>query len=88
MENEIFADQNVSLFARKRIELTGITDVTSFTESSVEAEYSGGMIAVEGEELKIEEFSSESGRLTVCGTVNGFFYFGRARKNKRGFFGK
>ena len=80
-------EQNIILYNRKRIELTGISDVSAFSESEVEVEYPGGSIAIEGENLKIDGFSSETGVLNINGIINGFFYFGRAgkaRKNKRG----
>ena len=83
MNNEINIEQNVKLYNRKSIELTGISDVTAFSDSMVEAEYSDGCIAIEGIDLKIEEFSSETGLLKVCGVVNGFFYFSCMRKNKK-----
>ncbi len=89
MENDLYADHNVFLYCRKRIELTGISDVIAFSENEVEAEYAGGCISIEGEELKIDEFSSETGKLIVLGTVNGFLYYGRTpKKNKRGLFGR
>ncbi len=86
MNNETNIEQNVSLYNRKNLELTGISDVTAFSDTVVEAEYPGGCIAVEGSDLKIEEFSSESGKLRICGMVSGFFYFGHARKNKKSLF--
>lgn len=88
MDNELYFEQTINLLNRKRIELTSVTDVSAFTDTEVEAEYSGGAIAIEGEELKIEEFSSETGKLVICGKINGFFYFGRIKKNKRGLFGR
>ena len=80
-------EQNVILYNRKRIELTGITDVTAFSDTEVQIEYPGGSIAIEGEQLKIDGFSSDTGILYINGTVNGFFYFGnsfRSKRNKRG----
>ncbi len=84
MNSELNIEQNVCLYNRSSLELTGISDVTAFSDTVIEAEYSGGCIAVEGSDLKIEEFSSETGRLKVCGLVNGFFYYGNAKKTKKG----
>ena len=62
MEIENLVTHNAVLYNRNRIELTGISDVVSFSENSVEAEYGEGMIIVEGDNMKIEDFSGENGK--------------------------
>ena len=88
MDNMKVQEQNVILHNRKKIELSGITDVSAFSDCEVEVEYPGGAIAIEGEDLKIDGFSSETGHLCIIGTVSGFFYFGRSRKTKKNKRGK
>ncbi len=53
-------DQDVCLFSRKRMELSGIDEVESFTEEQITLSSSMGMIAVEGSGMKIESFSVET----------------------------
>ena len=85
MNNVSLNEQNVTLSGRAKMELSGVSDVESFTDTSVIAETSLGSISIDGEELKIESFSAETGRLVVVGKFDGFCYFGKESK-KRGFF--
>ena len=81
---------NVCIYDRTRAELTGISDVVGFTDSSVAATCKSGNISVEGKSLKIETFDSATGKLIISGTVNGLFYYGGAatdEKKKRRLFG-
>jgi len=80
------AQSNVFLYDRKKLELTGILDVSAFSDTSVEMSYSGGMIAVDGSDLKIDSFSSETGRICITGLVNSFCYYGKAPTQKNGIF--
>lgn len=72
---------------RTRLEVSGVTDVESFTDTSVIAISELGSISIDGEELKIESFSCDSGWLIVNGKLDGFYYFGRDKK-RRGFFSR
>ena len=87
MNGETVVDQSVHMSGRTRIELTGITDVESFSDTSVIACSSLGNISIDGEELKIESFSSDTGRLIVNGNLYGFCYFGREVR-RRGLFSR
>ena len=79
---------NAFIYNRQRIEITGVIDVISFSESNVEAEYSDGILVVDGKLLKIEEFSGDSGKLFISGEIDGFYYFSKNKKETRSFFGK
>ena len=83
MNNETEIDQSVHMSGRSRIELTGITDVESFSDTSVIACSSLGNISIDGEELKVESFSAETGRLIVNGNLDGFCYYGREVRRRR-----
>lgn len=87
MESENLSCHNAVLYNRSRIEMSGISDVIAFSENSVEAEYGEGTIIVEGENMKIEDFSGEYGKLTVVGRINGFYYFNRIKKEPKRLFG-
>lgn len=88
MDTENTNNHNAILYNRARIELSGIIDVISFSENTVEAEYGEGTVIVDGENMKIEDFSGESGRLAVIGRINGFYYFDKKRKETKRMLGK
>ncbi|MBQ2278768.1 MAG: sporulation protein YabP [Clostridia bacterium] len=67
--------QNVCLFSRRRMELTGIREVESFTDEQITAVSELGMIAVEGKNLKIESFHNEQGTLKINGEFDSFYYY-------------
>lgn len=82
-------DQDVILCSRKRMELSGIEEVESFSESEITAASALGRIAVCGSELKIESFSAETGKLVIRGSVDSFSYDGDdSDLSRRGFFGR
>jgi len=84
MNFENNAEQKIILVNRTNLELTGIRDVIAFTEAIIEAEYADGCVAVEGSDLKIVDFSAQTGSLNITGTVDGIYYYGNARRNKKG----
>ena len=48
-----------------------------------ETEVSFVSVSIEGENLKIEKFNSESGELVLTGTINGMFYFTKKTGKKK-----
>ena len=81
--------QDVCLFSRKRMELTGIEEVGSFTEEQIILSGIMGMIAIEGRGLKIENFSMEKKELSLCGEIDSFYYYEKKNSgDKKGFFSK
>jgi len=72
---------------RQFAELTGILDVESYQESGILLVSSLGEIAIDGDELKIECFSAETGRIRITGHIGGFFYNER-EKSRGGFFSR
>lgn len=66
---------DVCLFSRKRMELSGIEEVGSFTEEQIILSSSMGMIAIEGKGLKIENFSMEKAQLSISGEIDSFYYY-------------
>ena len=79
--------QNIFLYDRKRFEATGSKDVIAFSDESVEMALEEGCLAVDGNELKIESFSSESGKINVTGNVTGISFYGKTPQ-KSGLFRK
>ncbi|MBQ4590546.1 MAG: sporulation protein YabP [Clostridia bacterium] len=81
--------QDVCLFSRRRMELTGISEVDSFTDGQITVTSELGMIAVEGKNLKIESFNTEHGTLKINGEFDSFYYYSRPDTDgKKGIFSK
>jgi len=71
---KIFESHNLTLHDRRHSELTGVDDVLGFDDNSITLHSALGDMVIEGEELKIDSFSSDKGLLTVTGKVNGIYY--------------
>ena len=82
-ENGKLLDHDVIITSRKKIQMTGINDVTSFDDGQVMAQNTDSDISIEGENLKIEKFDSQSGVLTVNGKINGLYYYGTSPSKKK-----
>jgi len=82
------ANQDIRIFSRKRMELTGIEEVESFTENSIFMRSALGSLSVEGENLKIESFSTDKGELIIEGKLDGVYYYGNDAGEKKGFFSR
>ena len=76
MNTDLKKEHKVTLISREYLEMTGIEEVESYTDSAVVAVSVMGGLTVEGEDIRIESFSSDSGKLLIRGKVDGFFYFG------------
>lgn len=82
-------EQDVCLFSRKRMEISGVSEVEGFTDEIITLSSSLGKIAVEGKELKIESFSVESGKIIVVGEFDSFCYYSEKNNgNKKGLWAK
>lgn len=81
--------QDVCLFSRRRMELTGISEVDSFTDEQITVMSELGMIAVEGKNLKIESFNTEHGTLKINGEFDSICYYSKPETDgKKGIFAK
>ncbi|MBQ8401567.1 MAG: YabP/YqfC family sporulation protein [Clostridia bacterium] len=78
-------EQNIVITQRQRAHLDGIEEVESFTESEIVALSSLGQIIIEGEELHIDSFSTETGGLDIYGRINGLYYMEERSSAKKGF---
>ena len=79
---------NAILENRKKLMLSGVTDVESFDEKLVVLYTQLGELTVKGSELHVNEMSVESGDLTVEGEIKALIYGEKDRTKKLGFFGK
>ena len=89
MNNELIptARQEIKIFDRSHLTITGVEDVHSFDDRSIILKSNRGMMAIDGEALRISDLSVETGVLHVEGNIGGVLFFEPTQqKKKRGFF--
>lgn len=77
-----FESHSLVISDRRHSELTGIDDVLSFDDSVITVHSALGDMSLEGEELKIDSFSSDKGVLSVSGKVCGVYYHDQDEKRR------
>ncbi len=79
---------NIQLTERKILEMTGIADVSALSPDAVEMTLAGdgGCVGVDGDDLKIDSFSSETGKIRITGEVAAITYYGKSALKKGGLF--
>ena len=65
---------NLTLNDRKKLALTGATEVISFDDSSVVVNTPLGMLVVQGRELQLKTLSESGGNVAVEGYITGLSY--------------
>ena len=76
----------LTLSDRKKLTLTGVTEVVSFDDTAVVLHTGMGALEVQGQELKLKNLSAEGGQVTVDGRIDALIY-GDIRTNS-GFWGR
>ena len=69
---------NLMLEDRKRLRLTGVTDVDSFDEGAITAYTVRGELVIGGSELRVLSLDTDSGELRVEGTITSLTYLENA----------
>ncbi len=77
----------LSLDNRKKLMLTGISDVDSFDDKSIEAYTDMGKLIISGERLNIKKLNLEVGELEVMGKICSLVYADN-KNSKNKFFTK
>ncbi len=68
------APHSLSLEDRRRLLVSGVTDVESFNEQEVIMGTTQGTLAVRGEDLHMEKLSVDSGDVVVTGSIDALEY--------------
>lgn len=76
-DTNVDVKHDVFIKSRQRVEMSGIIDVSSFGEDEIIVQSGAFGVSIEGENLKIERFNSESGELVLNGLINGLFYYSK-----------
>ena len=72
--NELISKHHLQLETRKQLTLSGVTEVESFDEQTVELMTDCGALTVEGEGLHIGTLDISRGEVLVTGRINGLYY--------------
>ncbi|MBR2343537.1 MAG: YabP/YqfC family sporulation protein [Clostridia bacterium] len=75
---------SVSIVERRRAELDGILGILAFDDGYISLDTSLGKLVIEGEGLRVENLSKESGKILLVGTVNSLYYERKKEKRSRG----
>lgn len=78
---------NLILEGRKKLTLTGVSDVDSFDDRAVVAYTSYGELTIKGKDLHISKLSLESGELSLDGEISSMSY-SESHETSGGFFSK
>lgn len=87
-EQVIKREQNLILENRKKLLISGVSDVDSFNESNVFLFTSLGELRIRGRNLHINEMNIENGDLCVEGEISAMIYGDSNKTQKLGFFKK
>ena len=80
--------QRLLLLDRAVLELSGVEDVVSFDEAGAVLRTGLGMLAIDGEDLRVVKLDLAGGCLQLEGKIGGLFYSdaGGAKKTAKRFF--
>ena len=71
-EREIF--HSLTLDGRKKLTMTGVTEVVSFDDGFVVLRTELGMLTVQGAGLRLKALSTDGGQMAVTGEVSALSY--------------
>ena len=82
MEDKRNMPQNIILEDRERLSVSGVLDVESFCEDKILLETTLGFLEIEGNDLKMNKLSVDSGELMIEGDISSVNYTDESREQK------
>lgn len=79
MEENITTVQNVIIENRKKLNISGVKEVSSFDDETILLDTALGKMTIKGEQLHIESFNTASGDLTAIGKVYAVVYMSEVK---------
>ena len=73
----------ITIEQRKKIRVTGVESVDSFSDSCVALTVEGRKLRIAGNQLKIVAFSKESGNFAAIGEISGIRYGAKGKAVSR-----
>ncbi len=87
MIDEVIKKSTLTVVDRKTLTLDGVSSVVGFDSDYVCLSTYLGKLTVEGEELKIDSLTKETGTVVIIGKINGLYYSEEKPKSVfKGFF--
>lgn len=74
---------DIHIYDRTKTELSGVTEVVSFSDANITLTCKFGTVSIDGEGLKVKAFDSASGNLSVTGRVDAVVYFDDGVRRRR-----
>ena len=87
MEENLNTIQNVIIESRKRLNISGVKDVTSFDDETILLDTVFGRMTIKGENIRIESFNTTTGDIVANGKIHAVVYMSDA-KTSGGFFSR
>ncbi len=79
MDENVSTVQNVIIENRKRLNISGVKDVTSFDDETVLLDTTLGKMTIKGENIRIESFITQTGDLIATGKFHAVVYMSDAK---------
>ena len=86
MDNVIEMNHGIIAENRKKLNVSGVKEVISFDEETIQLDTVQGKLTVKGEQLHILSFHTESGDLSAEGRLHALVYVSDEKSG--GFFGR
>ena len=87
MEENLNTVQNVIIESRKRLNISGVKDVTSFDDETILLDTVFGRMTIKGENIRLESFNTTTGDIVANGKIHAVVYMSDA-KTSGGFFSR
>ncbi|NLM56507.1 MAG: sporulation protein YabP [Clostridiales bacterium] len=87
MNIENIKEHSISLRDRSKASLSGILSIDGFDENNIIMRTCNGGLTIQGSGLHIDRFDSETGDMTISGTVDAIAYFEVKKSGKKTLFG-
>lgn len=79
---------NVIMENRSKISLSGVTDVDCFDENTILIYTIMGELTIKGKKLQVNDFSVETGEMSLQGDIYSIIYGDKDKKSPLSFFAK
>lgn len=73
-EERMALPHKLTLNERKKLTMTGVTEVVSFEENAVILKTALGTLVIQGNQLQLKTLSLEGGQVDVEGTISALIY--------------
>lgn len=73
-EDKIVLPHKLTLSERKKLTLTGATQIVSFDDTAVVLHTTLGTLHIHGQQLELKTLSEDSGQVEVVGNVDALIY--------------